>query len=113
MLSSAEAALISAGISPGRAPVVRAVVDRGLSKAAAKPVAKWGVRFNIEGVGGLHDRSSSVDDHSRIAFSKIMLDERQAPSPLLSNSIRAQRGWRKCSIFLSVNYLNHTLRPQL
>ena len=45
---------------------VRAVVDRGLSKAAAagqfnispKTVAKWVKRFRAEGVDGLRDRSS-------------------------------------------------------
>jgi len=50
----------------GREMMVRAVVDRGLSKAAAagrfnitpKTVAKWVKRFRAEGVGGLRDRSS-------------------------------------------------------
>jgi transposase-like protein len=46
--------------------MVRAVVDSGLSKAAAarrynttpKTVAKWVKRFRAERVDGLHDRSS-------------------------------------------------------
>ena len=46
--------------------MVRAVLDCGLSKAAAarqfnttpKTVAKWVERFRAEGVDGLHDRSS-------------------------------------------------------
>jgi transposase len=46
--------------------MVRAVVDDGLTKAAAarqfnttpKTVAKWVERFAIEGVEGLRDRSS-------------------------------------------------------
>ena len=46
--------------------MVRAVVDHGLSKAAAarqfnttpKTVAKWVARFKAEGVAGLRDRSS-------------------------------------------------------
>ncbi len=50
----------------GREEMVRAVVDRGLSKAAAarqfnttpKTVAKWVKRFRTEGVAGLRDRSS-------------------------------------------------------
>ena len=50
----------------GREMMVRAVVDRGLSKAAAagqfnispKTVAKWVKRFRAEGVDGLRDRSS-------------------------------------------------------
>ncbi len=50
----------------GREMMVRAVVDCGLSKAAAarqfnttpKTVAKWVARFRAEGVGGLRDRSS-------------------------------------------------------
>jgi transposase InsO family protein len=50
----------------GREEMVRAVVDRGLSKAAAarqfnttpKTVAKWVDRFRAEGVDGLRDRSS-------------------------------------------------------
>jgi transposase InsO family protein len=50
----------------GREMMVRAVVDCGLSKAAAarqfnltpKTVAKWVRRFRAEGVDGLHDRSS-------------------------------------------------------
>jgi transposase InsO family protein len=50
----------------GREMMVRAVVDRGLSKAAAarqfnltpKTVAKWVRRFRAEGVDGLRDRSS-------------------------------------------------------
>jgi transposase-like protein len=50
----------------GREMMVRAVVDCGLSKAAAarqfnltpKTVAKWVKRFRAEGAGGLHDRSS-------------------------------------------------------
>lgn len=50
----------------GREPMVCAVVDGGLSKAAAarlyrttpKTVAKWVARFRTEGVDGLRDRSS-------------------------------------------------------
>ena len=50
----------------GREAMVRAFVDRGLSKAAAagqfnvtpKTVAKWVERFCAEGVDGLRDRSS-------------------------------------------------------
>src|SRR5271163_3612214 len=50
----------------GREMMVRAVVDGGLSKAAAarqfnttpKTVAKWIERFEAEGVEGLRDRSS-------------------------------------------------------
>ena len=50
----------------GRADMVRAVVDHGLSKAAAarqfnttpKTVAKWVARFRAQGVVGLRDRSS-------------------------------------------------------
>ena len=50
----------------GREEMVRAVVEHGLSKAAAarhfnttlKTVAKWVARFNAEGVDGLRDRSS-------------------------------------------------------
>jgi len=50
----------------GREMMVRAVVDDGLTKAAAarqfnttpKTVAKWVERFAIEGVEGLRDRSS-------------------------------------------------------
>jgi transposase InsO family protein len=50
----------------GREQMVRAVVDCGLSKAAAarqfntiaKTVAKWVERFRVEGVDGLRDRSS-------------------------------------------------------
>jgi transposase InsO family protein len=51
----------------GREAMVRAVVDRGLSKAeaarqfntTAKTVAKWAGRFQESGVGGLRDRSSA------------------------------------------------------
>ena len=50
----------------GRERMVRAVIDCGLSKAAAarqfnvtpKSVAKWVKRFRSEGLDGLHDRSS-------------------------------------------------------
>ena len=50
----------------GREEMVRAVVDRGMSKAAAarqfnttaKTVGKWVDRFRAEGVDGLRDRSS-------------------------------------------------------
>jgi len=50
----------------GREEMVRAVVDSGLTKAAAarrfnttpKTVAKWIDRLRAEGVDGLHDRSS-------------------------------------------------------
>jgi transposase InsO family protein len=50
----------------GREAMVRSVVERGLSKAAAarqfnttpKTVAKWVERFRAEGVNGLRDRSS-------------------------------------------------------
>jgi len=51
----------------GREDMVRAVVDRGLSKVAAarqfnttgKTVAKWVSRFRKDGVDALHDRSSA------------------------------------------------------
>jgi transposase InsO family protein len=50
----------------GREQMVRAVVDRGVSKAAAarqfnttpKTVAKWVERFRQDGIDGLRDRSS-------------------------------------------------------
>jgi len=50
----------------GREMMVRAVLDCGLSKAAAarkfnttpKTVGKWVERFRVEGVDGLKDRSS-------------------------------------------------------
>jgi transposase len=50
----------------GREAMVRAVVEGGLSQAAAarqfnvtpKTVAKWVLRFRAEGVAGLQDRSS-------------------------------------------------------
>lgn len=50
----------------GREEMVRAVVDRGMSKVAAtrqfntttKTVGKWADRFRAEGVDGLRDRSS-------------------------------------------------------
>src|SRR2546429_9482038 len=50
----------------GREEMVRAVVDRGMTKAAAarqfnttpKTVGKWVDRFLAEGVDGLRDRSS-------------------------------------------------------
>src|SRR5258705_11423067 len=50
----------------GREPMVRAVVDGGLSKAAVaslyrtptKTIAKWVTRYRAEGVDGLRDRSS-------------------------------------------------------
>jgi transposase len=50
----------------GREPMVRAVVDGGLSKATVagpykttpKTVAKWARRFRTEGVEGLRNRSS-------------------------------------------------------
>lgn len=50
----------------GREAMVRSVVEGGLSKAAAarqfnttpKTVAKWVQRFRLDGVEGLHDRSS-------------------------------------------------------
>ena len=50
----------------GREEMVRAVVDNGLTKAAAarqfnttpKTVGKWVKRFQEEGVDGLRDRSS-------------------------------------------------------
>src|SRR5689334_14685331 len=50
----------------GREEMVRAVVDRGLTKAAAarrynttaKTVGKWVERFRAEGPDGLRDRSS-------------------------------------------------------
>jgi transposase-like protein len=57
----------NAALTPkGREMMVRAVIDGGLSKAAAarqfnitpKSVAKWVKRFRGEGVDGLHDRSS-------------------------------------------------------
>src|SRR5207249_4921544 len=50
----------------GREAMVRSVMEKGLSKAAAarqfnttpKTVAKWVERFHVEGVDGLRDRSS-------------------------------------------------------
>src|SRR3984957_2524555 len=57
----------NASLTPkGRESMVRAVIDGGLSKAAAaelyrttpKTVAKWVERFRAEGVDGLRDRSS-------------------------------------------------------
>ena len=49
----------------GREEMVRAVVDGGMTKAAAarkfnttpKTVGKWGKRFRAEGADGLRDRS--------------------------------------------------------
>jgi transposase len=59
----------------GREEMVRAVVDSGLSKAAAarqfntssKTVAKWVERFRKDGVEGLRDRSSRP--HSSPSYS--------------------------------------------
>ena len=57
----------NASLTPkGREVMVRAVLDQGLSKAAAarefrvsaKTVAKWVKRFQAHGVEGLLDRSS-------------------------------------------------------
>jgi len=57
----------NASLTPrGREEMVRAVVDDGLTRAAAarrfnttpKTVAKWVKRFEAEGVDGLRDRSS-------------------------------------------------------
>jgi transposase InsO family protein len=57
----------NAALTPkGREMMVRAVIDCGLSKAAAarqfnvtpKSAAKWVKRFRDEGLDGLHDRSS-------------------------------------------------------
>jgi transposase-like protein len=50
----------------GREAMVRSVIERGLTKAAAalqfnvtaKTVAKWVKRFRVGGVDGLRDRSS-------------------------------------------------------
>src|SRR5262245_47088993 len=57
----------------GREEMVRAVVDRGMSKAAAarqfnttpKIVGKWVGRFSADGVDGLRDRSSRLPTPSK------------------------------------------------
>jgi transposase-like protein len=59
----------------GREPMVRAVLDTGLSVAAVarlyrttpKTVGKWVARFRAEGVNGLCDRSSSaIHRHAKL-----------------------------------------------
>ena len=71
----------SAPLTPkGREMMVRAVIDSGLSKAAAarqfkitaRSVAKWVKRFRDEGVDGLRDHSSRpLSPPSQTAFTTV------------------------------------------
>src|SRR5947209_4781754 len=93
----------------GREAMVRCV-EAGLSNAAAarqfnttpKTVAKWVERFRASGVDGLRDRSGQsngrgvgwefvhvcIDDHSRVACSQILPDEKaESAVPFLKAAV--------------------------
>jgi transposase InsO family protein len=104
----------------GREDMVRAVVDRGMSKAAAarqfnttpKTVAKWVNRFRKEGVDGLRDRSSRplsspdqtpqatcavVEDLRRQRYTGAQIAAQVGVSPATVSRILQRRGLNKLS----------------
>ena len=91
----------------GREDMVRAVVDRGLSKAAAarqfntttKTVAKWVARFKAEGVDGLRDRSSKpLSSPSQIPLATCAAVERLRRERCTQEHIAAELDISKASV---------------
>ena len=91
----------------GREDMVRAVVDRGLSKAAAarqfntttKTVAKWVARFKAEGVNGLRDRSSKpLSSPSQIPLATCAAVERLRRERRTQEHIAGELGISKASV---------------
>ena len=104
----------------GREEMVRAVVEGGLSKAAAarrynttpKTLAKWVARFRKEGADGLHDRSSrphsspdqtpqptcdAVEALRRARYTGKQIAHQLAVSPATVSRILRRRGLNKLS----------------
>ena len=88
----------------GREEMVRAVVDRGMSNAAAarqfnttpKTVGKWVGRFCAEGVDGLRDRSSrppSSPNQIPLATADAV-SRRRRPPPLVSRTRRKHSSYK-------------------
>jgi transposase InsO family protein len=91
----------------GREQMVRAVVDRGLSKTAAarqsnttpKTVAKWVARFEAQGVDGLRDRSSKpLSSPSQIPLAMCAAVERLRRERRTQEHIAAETGISKASV---------------
>ena len=86
----------------GREMMVRAVVDRGLSKAAVarqfnttpKTVAKWVDRFQAEGVEGLQDRSSRPPLIAKPNGAGHMRSRRGFATAAPHGQADRRRGWR-------------------
>ena len=91
----------------GREEMVRAVADRGLSKAAAahqfnttpKTVGKWVDRFCAEGVDGLRDRSSRpLSSPSQIPLATADAVENLRRERRTQEHIAAEIGISKASV---------------
>src|SRR5262249_19220257 len=91
----------------GREEMVRAVVDRGMSKAAAarrfnttpKIVGKWVGRFSADGVDGLRDRSSRpLSSPSQIPLATADAGENLRRERRTQEHIAAEIGISKASV---------------
>ena len=109
----------------GREEMVRAVVDCGMSKAAAarqfnttiKTVAKWVERFRADGVDGLRDRSARpLSSPSQIPLSTADAIESLRRQRCTQEQIAVQLGISKASVSRILNRrglsLLSTLEPQ-
>ena len=97
----------------GREEMVRAVVDRGMSKAAAarqfnttpKIVGKWVGRFSAEGVDGLRDRSSRpLSSPSQIPLATADAVENLRRERRTQEHIAAEIGISKASVSRILKY---------
>lgn len=106
----------------GREDMVRAVVEHGLSKAAAarrfnttpKTVAKWAARFRAEGVDGLRDRSSKpLSSPSQIPLATCAAVERLRRERRTQEHIASELAISKASVSRILERLGLSLLSSL